>query len=58
METIFDMMSDFFQQDGWNPKQIEDQPILRMGMAGKHGRWLCYAKARVALEHGREEGAG
>lgn len=46
MGDIFDTMTEFFQQEKWTYDQIPDQPILRMGMNGKSGKWVGYAQAR------------
>lgn len=46
MSTLFDVMLAFFQEDGWNPVQMGDDPVLRMGFNGDNGQWTCYAQAR------------
>lgn len=46
MGIIFDTIVDMFQREEWNYEQIQDQPILRIGMNGKNGKWVGYAQAR------------
>jgi hypothetical protein len=46
MGDIFDTMVEFFQQDNWNFEQVADQPILKMGVSGKNGKWVAYAQSR------------
>ncbi|HYF94595.1 MAG TPA: YbjN domain-containing protein [Symbiobacteriaceae bacterium] len=46
MGDIFDTMVEFFQREEWTYDQIPDQPILRLGMSGKSGKWVGYAQAR------------
>lgn len=46
MSTLFDILLTFFQEDSWNPTQIDDDPVLRMGFNGDNGQWICYAQAR------------
>ena len=46
MGAIFDTMTQFFSEDNWRFEQLEDQPILRLGFSGDHGKWTCYAQAR------------
>lgn len=46
MGTIFDTIVELFQREEWNYDQIQDQPILRIGMNGKNGKWVGYAQAR------------
>jgi len=43
---IFDTMLQFFQEDGWKFRQLEDKPILQMGFSGNNGSWMCFAQAR------------
>ncbi len=40
---IFDKVVAFFQDDGWEFTQLEDEPIIRMEYEGEHGKWRCYA---------------
>lgn len=46
MGDIFDTMVEFFQREEWTYDQVSDQPILRLGMNGKNGKWVGYAQAR------------
>jgi hypothetical protein len=46
MDSIFDAMVRFFQEDDWHFSQLEGEPILSMGVTGKNGKWSCYAKSR------------
>jgi len=50
MGDIFDTMYDFFQQEDWKFERMGEQPILRMGINGKNGKWACYAQAREDQE--------
>lgn len=44
--SIFDTMVQFFREDNWKFRQIEDKPILQMGFSGNNGSWMCFAQAR------------
>ncbi|NLX10107.1 MAG: YbjN domain-containing protein [Chloroflexi bacterium] len=46
MGAIFDTMVRFFRSDDWNFTQLQNEPILSMGVSGKNGKWRCFAKAR------------
>lgn len=50
MGDIFDTMVEFFQREEWTYDQVSDQPILRLGMNGKNGKWVGYAQAREEQE--------
>ena len=43
---IYTAMLQFFEEDNWNFKPLEDQPVLRMGFQGDNGNWACFARAR------------
>jgi hypothetical protein len=40
---IFKKVTDFFQEDGWDFTQLEDEAIIRMEYEGENGKWRCYA---------------
>ncbi len=44
--SIFDTMVQFFREDNWKFRQIEDKPILQMGFSGNSGSWMCFAQAK------------
>lgn len=44
--TVFDTMVQFFKDDDWRFRQLEERPILQMGFSGRNGSWLCYAQAK------------
>jgi len=44
--TIFDTMVQFFKDDEWKFRQLEDRPILQLGFSGRNGAWMCYAQAK------------
>jgi hypothetical protein len=47
MSTLFDTVQEYFQKNNWNPMPVQEgQPILRMGFAGRNGKWTCYAQVR------------
>jgi len=46
MGPIFEAMVRFFKEDDWNFTQLQNEPILSMGVSGKNGKWRCYAKSR------------
>jgi len=50
MGDIFETMVEFFNREEWTYDQIPDQPILRLGMNGKNGKWVGYAQAREAQD--------
>jgi len=43
---IYDVMVQFFDNDGWKYYKMEDQTILRLGFSGESGSWRCYAQAK------------
>jgi hypothetical protein len=50
MGVIYDIMLKFFQEDDWKFEPLEGQPVLRLGVSGANGRWMCYAQAREEQE--------
>ncbi len=44
--TVFDKMVQFFKDDEWKFRQLEDRPILQLGFSGRNGSWMCYAQAK------------
>jgi hypothetical protein len=46
----FATLSQFLQDDGWYPQQLDDKTIHRVYFAGKNGELRCYAQIRVDLE--------
>ncbi|MDF2627826.1 MAG: hypothetical protein K0R39_1657 [Symbiobacteriaceae bacterium] len=46
MGTIFDTIVEMLRAEEWNYEQVQDQPILRIGINGKNGKWVSYAQAR------------
>jgi hypothetical protein len=44
--SIFEEMSKFFTQDGWQYTKIKGEPILHLIFSGENAQWNCYAKAR------------
>lgn len=44
-QTIFEMIGSFFQQDGWEFKEIEEQSVLQMKARTQNGEFKCYAQA-------------
>ena len=44
--SIFDVLIDFLNLDGWVYKEIEHRRVLALGVEGKNGRFDCYAIAR------------
>ncbi len=43
---LFDVMLEFFDQDGWVFKEIEHRRVAALGIEGKNGRFDCYVIAR------------
>ncbi|NLE45144.1 MAG: YbjN domain-containing protein [Chloroflexi bacterium] len=46
----FETLSQFLEQDGWYPQQLEGTHIFRMGYAGTNGQCVCYAQIAVDAE--------
>ena len=49
-QQIFNVLIEFFEEDGWDFQWIPDSPVLSMGFSGHNGKWLCYAQAREIEE--------
>lgn len=43
--SVFEVMKQFFEADGWRFAQVTDKPVLRMSFNGKHISMHCYAEA-------------
>jgi hypothetical protein len=50
MEGLFDILIRFFNEDDWDPSQIDQDPVLQMKFNGDNGHWICYAQAREEQE--------
>ena len=50
MGAIFDAVVQFFEEDEWPYRQMEDRPVLRTGFNGSNGEWACYAQVREDLD--------
>lgn len=48
--TIYDVMMQFFKEDDWKYRQLEDATILQLGFSGDNGSWMCYAQAQNEKE--------
>lgn len=48
MSDMLTILITFFEKDDWNPSQIADPPLIRMGFSGDNGQWTCYAQVREA----------
>ena len=46
--TLLDRFAAFFDEEGWRYNRMEDEGYLRMGFAGRAGRWHCFAQVREA----------
>ncbi|HQE91601.1 MAG TPA: YbjN domain-containing protein [Anaerolineae bacterium] len=46
----FATLSQFLQDDGWYPQQLDEKTIHRVYFAGENGELRCYAQIRVDLE--------
>jgi hypothetical protein len=46
MERILQATRAFLEADGWLISSVEDGGLLRVGYAGRHGRWGCLAWPR------------
>lgn len=49
-ENAFNLLGEFFREDGWKVRQLEDQSAYSTGYSGKNGDYHCYAIIRVDLE--------
>lgn len=49
MALIAETMTRFFKDDDWKYEQVEPG-ILKMGVSGKNGKWVCFAQAREEQE--------
>jgi hypothetical protein len=45
-ETIYSALINFFTEDDWPFSKVQGELGLQMPFQGKHGDWICYAKAR------------
>lgn len=46
----FALLYNFLQEDGWNPQQLPDRQVYRMGFQGRNGLLQCYAQIRIEAE--------
>ena len=46
----FATLTQFLEDDGWYPQQLDDKTIHRVYFAGENGELRCYAQIRVDLE--------
>ncbi len=46
--TLLDQFAAFFDEEGWRYNRVQDEGYLRMGFAGRAGRWQCFAQVREA----------
>lgn len=44
--SVFEVVSKFFQDNNWSFSQHETEPILKMNYQGENGEWICTAKTR------------
>ena len=45
-EKLLDRFASFFDDEGWRYQRVDDSGYLRMGFAGRQGRWQCFAQVR------------
>lgn len=43
---LFDILTEFFNEDGWVYKEIEHRRVVALGIEGKNGRFDCYVISR------------
>ncbi|MEB3279027.1 MAG: YbjN domain-containing protein [Lyngbya sp.] len=43
---LFEVMLEFFDEDGWVFKEIDHRRVVALGIEGKNGRFDCYMIAR------------
>lgn len=46
--SLFQVMVEFFEEDGWPFVTDGDEPVLCLSFRGDNGHWTCLAKAREA----------
>ncbi len=46
LPELLDEFAAFFDAEGWKYHRVEDEGYLRMGFAGRAGRWHCFAQVR------------
>jgi hypothetical protein len=46
----FATLTQFLEDDGWYPQQLDDKTVYRVYFAGENGELRCYAQIRVDLE--------
>lgn len=49
-QPIFQAIVNFFTQDDWSFTRVQGELGLRLGFAGDHGTWNCYAQAKEEQE--------
>ena len=47
-EKLLDQFAAFFDAEGWLYQRSDGGNYLRMGFAGRQGRWQCFAQVREA----------
>ena len=50
MQTPFEILGQFLEDDGWHPSRLEDKTIYRVGFKGSNGDQRCYAQIRDDLQ--------
>lgn len=46
MDSIFEIVQDFFSSHGWPYTHIQGETVLVMNFSGRSGNWSCYAQAK------------
>ncbi len=49
-QQIFNVLVEFFEEDGWKFQWIKGKSVLSMSFSGKNGKWQCFAQAREAQQ--------
>lgn len=44
--SLLNHFAAFFDEEGWSYQRIDGESHLRMGFAGRSGRWQCFAQVR------------
>jgi hypothetical protein len=49
-QQAFETLGQFLEEDGWNPQQMEERTIYRVGFSGENAQFPCYAQVLVDKE--------
>jgi hypothetical protein len=51
MGKLIEIVKQFFTNDNWNFRELEDNNVLEMAIKGNNARWTCYAQVNEEQEN-------